>query len=90
MTGELRCQCGITVGHVYHAVGRIREAHRHCPYAHVDEHDFTGEVLSEITFAAALTLSNKIDPDLTQNEVNEVCRQLMELASNNHGITSAS
>lgn len=90
VTGEILCQCGIRVGHVYHAVERIREAHRHCPYAHVDKHDFTGEGLSEITFAAALMLSNKLDPDFTQNEVNEVCRQFMEVASNNHGGTSAS
>ena len=74
-TIRLRCETGITVGHVLDATKKLRSAHALCAHASLSEHADDGTVRPKVRFAAVLKLK-KGDPHLAQKDKDEVCRRL--------------
>lgn len=78
-TYKIVCKAGITVSHIVDAVQRLREAHRTCPNASIEEHGPDGIVKPSITFRARLTLKND-DPFLAQKDREDTFGQLRRIS----------
>lgn len=77
-TLEIYCATGLTIGHIYDAAQKIRQAHLHCPHASVALHAADGTVKPEIIFAAVLTLKHD-DPYLIKKDKANVAAELRRL-----------
>lgn len=77
-TLEISCNTGITVGHIYEAVEKLRRLHKNCPHASVDEHAPDGTVRPRVKFAAILDLKEN-DPRMFEKEEELIRREVMAL-----------